>query len=51
MGAKGCALFLVYRDERNSSIKHVWAGIAGQNGIKPMTWYTLDEHGQPQEVK
>ena len=47
-GVKGCALFLVYRN-RNREIKHAWAGIVGQDGIKPDTWYKLDAKGVPQE--
>jgi len=49
MAAEGCAMFLVHRDA-DWNITHVWAGIAGQNGIKPLTWYQLDEAGQPVEV-
>ena len=48
MAAEGCALFLVHRDD-DWNITHAWAGIAGQNGIKPLTWYTLGENGQPVE--
>ena len=47
-GVKGCALFLVYRN-RDREIKHAWAGIVGQDGIKPDTWYKLDAKGVPQE--
>ena len=50
-GAEGCALFLVYRDEVSGDILHAWAGIAGRNGIKPLTWYQLDSDGKPQEVE
>ncbi len=50
MGAMGCALFLVYRDA-DWNIKHAWAGIAGQNGIKPLTWYTLNAKGEPEPVE
>jgi hypothetical protein len=50
MGKEGCALFLVYRDPNNGDIKHAWAGIAGQNGIKPMVWYRLGADGQPVEA-
>jgi hypothetical protein len=46
MGEKGCALFLVHRDEE-WRITHAWAGIVGQNGIEPLVWYTLNENGQP----
>lgn len=49
-GADGCALFLVYRDD-NWNIKHAWGGIVGKNGIKPLTWYSLDERGEPVECK
>ena len=47
--ADGCALFLVHRDDK-WKITHAWAGIGGQNNIKPMTWYRLDENGAPVEV-
>jgi hypothetical protein len=50
MGANGCALFLVYRDPYSWEIKHAWAGMAGHDGIKADTWYTLDENGRPVEV-
>ena len=50
MVAKDCALFLVSRDDHTGAILHVWAGIAGRGGIKPMTWYRLDDDGQPVEV-
>lgn len=49
MGTDGCALFLCERDD-NDVITHVWAGIAGRDGIKPLTWYTLKD-GVPVEVK
>ena len=50
-GEKGCALFLVNRDFTTSEIRHVWAGIVGLNGIKPNTFYTLDDKGDPKEAK
>ena len=49
-GEKGCALFLVNRDFTTSEIRHVWAGIVGRNGIKPNTFYTLDDKGTPKEA-
>lgn len=49
MGAEGNALFLCHRTD-DGDITHVWAGIAGRDGIKPMIWYVLNESGQPQEV-
>ena len=48
-GAAGCALFLVQRDI-NWKILHVWAGVAGRDGIKPDTWYTL-KAGKPVECE
>lgn len=48
MGAADCALFLVERDD-NHNIVAVWAGIAGRDGIKPMTWYVLTD-GKPVEA-
>ena len=50
-GEKGCALVLVNRDFTTSEIRHVWAGIVGRNGIKPNTFYTLDDNGDPKEAK
>ena len=47
MGIKGNALFLVYRDPNTWEILHVWAGLVGQNGIKPNVWYSLGSDGQP----
>jgi hypothetical protein len=45
MGAEGCALFLVERDI-NWNILHVWAGIAGRDGIEAGVFYTL-QGGKP----
>ena len=47
-GAEGCALFLVERGA-DGEILHAWAGIAGRDGIKPSTFYTL-RNGQPEEA-
>jgi len=47
-GKEGCALFLVERDYEYAIVA-VWAGIAGRDGIKPDTWYTL-KNGVPKEV-
>ena len=49
-GAIGCGLCLVYRDDEGT-LKHIWAGIVGKNGIKAGTWYRLDGRGKPVEVK
>ena len=48
MGAEGCALFLCDRDD-DDNILHVWAGIAGRDGIEPLTWYSLQD-GKPTPV-
>ena len=50
-GEKGCALFLVNRNPETGIIHHAWAGIVGRNGIKPNTFYTLDDKGTPKEAK
>ncbi len=50
MGAEGCALFLVHRDD-DWKITRAWAGIVGRDGIKPMIWYRLDENGKPVECE
>ena len=50
-GEKGCALFLVNRNPETGIIHHAWAGIVGRNGIKPNTFYTLDDNGDPKEAK
>jgi hypothetical protein len=44
-GIDGCAMFLVERD-LNRRIVAVWAGIAGRDGIKAGTWYSL-KGGKP----
>jgi hypothetical protein len=49
-GADGCALFLVHRDS-NWKITKTWSGIVGRDGIKPDTWYTLNEAGAAVEVE
>ena len=49
-GEKGCALFLVNRNPETGVIHHAWAGIVGRNGIKPNTFYTLDDKGTPKEA-
>jgi hypothetical protein len=48
-GVEGNALFLVERTEWNGPVVAVWAGIAGKDGIKPNTFYTLRD-GKPVEV-
>jgi hypothetical protein len=48
-GAKGNAMFLVERND-DYEIINVWAGIAGQDGIKENTFYTL-KGGKPVEVE
>lgn len=44
----GGAIFLVERDD-DLNILFVFASKVGENGIKPMTWYTLKD-GKPVEV-
>jgi hypothetical protein len=46
--ADGGALLLVERDS-TGKILHAWGGVAGRDGIKPMTWYRLED-GKPVEV-
>ncbi len=50
IGLNGSPLFLVHRDPETGDIEHAWAGIAGRDGIKPQTWYTLSKEGRPYEV-
>lgn len=56
-GKNGCAkgslssfLMLDYRNEFKKITK-TWTGKVGENGIKPDTYYYLDENGNPQESK
>ena len=49
MGAKGNALFAVYRKE-DGSILHAKAAIVGEGGIKDGVWYSLNKHGEFVEV-
>ena len=48
-GEKGAALFLAERSIEGH-ILSVWAGVVGRDGIKPMTFYAL-ENGVPVEVE
>jgi hypothetical protein len=48
-GKEGCALFLVYRDD-SWKIIHAKAAIVGQDGIKPDTFYSLNDKGEFVEV-
>jgi len=48
--AKGCALFLVHRDD-GGNITHAWAGIAGRDGIEPDVWYSLGANNHPIKVE
>ena len=48
MGAAGCAIFLVYRDD-DLNITHAKAAIAGKD-VKADTWYSLNEAGKFVEV-
>jgi hypothetical protein len=49
-GAKGCALFLVYRND-DYKIIHAKAAIVGNDSIKPDVWYMLNEEGEFVEVE
>jgi hypothetical protein len=49
-GKDGSALFLVYRCPSTGAILHAWAGIVGQNNLKPDVFYTLNPNGQPEEL-
>ena len=48
-GTDGNALFLVFRDD-DYHIVHAKAAIVGRDGIKPNTFYTLNENGEFVEV-
>jgi len=47
--AEGSAIVLTYR-EPDGAIRHIRAGIAGRDGIKPDTWYVLSAEGEFYEV-
>ena len=56
MASAGSAIVLCYRDENAEGddygrILHIKAGITGQDGIKPDTWYQLSADGEFVEVE
>ena len=44
------AIVLVYRNNEGDLL-HIRASKVGENGIKPDTWYSLDEHGNFVEIQ
>jgi hypothetical protein len=48
--SEASAIVLCYRDEDGELI-HIRASKVGENGIKPDTWYTLNEDGQFEEIE
>jgi hypothetical protein len=53
-GAGGALVLVQFSracDGEPNVVEHVWAGKVGENGIKPDTWYMLDENGQPVECE
>ncbi|HGU9818297.1 TPA: hypothetical protein ACNFOY_002021 [Enterobacter chuandaensis] len=48
--SQSSAIVLCYRDEDGELI-HIRASKVGENGIKPDTWYTLNEDGQFEEIE
>jgi len=45
----GCAIFLAHRND-DGKILHVFAGIAGRDGVKPDVWYRLSDDGVLTEI-
>ncbi len=50
MAGETGAIFLAHRAD-DGAITHVFASKVGENGIKPNTFYSLGDDGQPVEVK
>ncbi|HGP4140081.1 TPA: hypothetical protein ACLLGK_003738, partial [Enterobacter roggenkampii] len=48
--SESSAIVLCYRD-KDGELIHVRASKVGENGIKPDTWYTLNEDGQFEEIE
>ncbi|HEF0035339.1 TPA: hypothetical protein R8G46_005083, partial [Citrobacter braakii] len=48
--SENSALVLCYRNDEGELI-HIRASKVGDNGVKPDTWYTLDEDGQFVEIE
>ncbi len=46
----GGAIVLCYRDEDDGRLINIRAGKVGDDGIRPDTWYALDENGEFVEV-
>ena len=43
---EGGAIILLHRNPKDGSIVRLVGGVAGRDGIKPDTWYTLDTSGE-----
>ena len=50
MSSETGAIVCVYRND-DGELMHIKASKVGENGIKPDTWYTLDESGEFVEVE
>jgi len=44
--AAGGAIVLCYRDENDGRLIHIRASKAGENGVKPDVWYSLNSSGE-----
>jgi len=51
MAAKEGSAIVVCNRDNEGKLRHIRAGIVGRDGLKPGTWYVLNDAGEFEEVQ